>query len=829
MAAIPTATDSVDTAETGAGLPRVERASLRAEGSHVRARTAEPAMRARRRVIEYLKVLGLEDSELADGFAASCVEAAKAGGETEDRAGAAMRVAQARFTAWRDGSFEPGSSVDPLWLRAFLSAHPEAFFAAREKTRALAASFGDPSTGSAPKPSQFREQRLEKARFPRWIAGLLPALVGSAVVTTFLGMKLLATGFGALELAFLAVFSVLFVFVAIGFSTSILGLFSGAPSRLSGIPTVLPPDQDLLRTVLVVPVYHESAEHVFAAVLAMRESLLGSARVGTFEIFVLSDSQDPLIAADEERAFRRVSAVCADDIPVYYRRRSRNLRQKAGNIAEFFERFGHRYKYALILDADSLMAGSTVVELVRRMEASPEVALLQAPIQPVQGETLLARSIQWASSISGPLLTRGLAVWAGSTGNYYGHNALVRVRAFLDCCALPTLAGEPPLGGHILSHDFVEAALLRRRGYAVRMATDLGGSYEGLPPTLGEYVARDRRWCQGNLQHLRVASSAGLAPMSRIHMLLGAGAYLASPLWLAFLVLGLGVSRGGEVPRDVILGSWIATAALLMGPRLFGVARALTNSALRRAHGGSFALLASAAAETAFSALLAPLMMLHHTKIVLSILLGRSVRWGRQGRHARAGLSAAVRGELPATILGLGVGGGLLSTNPSLALWVGPVWVPLCLSIGISMLASSARVGRFLARCRVLLVPSETEPDEVIERVEHLRAVTVSDAAGRFRDLVLDPVLVAAHLKRLEAGESSLTAPPALDPEELEHCRRALRVGPGGLTGQELSYLLGRPNCLRHLHAEAWCSWPVESWEVSRDRPQLPPLGSVGS
>lgn len=817
--AVGTSAVPVAKSDVATGSVHLRTGSGFSQSSYIRVKASDPRERAARRVVEYLKVVGLPDSEQVWEFALGLVGET---GESADKlAEAAMRLAQARVAEWRAAVFDGDAPPDPLWLRAFFEAKPEAFFALPDEARALARSFGDPVTGAPPRANRFEPQSLEKVRFPRWLLGLLPALFAAGAATFVLAGKVGTAAPEPLRLLFLGLFFPLLSFVLIGLSTSIMGLFASTPKRLSNIPPVLRPEEGELRTALILPVYHESAEHVFAAVLAMRESLLASERIGEYEIFVLSDSRDPLIAADEERAFRRVAAVGDDTIPVYYRRRSKNTRQKAGNLEEFFERFGHRYRYAVVLDADSVMVGPTIVELVRRMEATPETALMQAPIEPIGGETVLARSVQWASSVSGPLLLRGLSAWAGASFNYYGHNAILRVRPFLECCALPALAGEPPLGGHILSHDFVEAALLRRKGYAVRAAPDLGGSYEGLPPTLQEFVARDRRWCQGNLQHLRIAVSAGLAPMSRVHMVLGAFAYLAGPIWLLFLATGLALTMTEAMSVEVIIQSWMVTGALLLGPRVLGILRVFSRKESRRAHGGGLRLIGSGLVELLFSAALAPLMMIHHTAIVLSILLGRSVRWGGQGRRARAGLAAAARSEWFSMLLGVGLGGVLLGFAPTMALWLSPVWVPLAASIPIAALASSASLGNALRRARLLAVPSETVPDPVAERVEHLRAVTVSDSAGRFRDLILDPVLVTAHLSRKGA---SLEGSRELSRDDLELCRRALRAGPASLQQSEIDRLLESPACVRFLHAEAWCAWPVESWEISRDRPQLPPV-----
>jgi membrane glycosyltransferase len=533
---------------------------------------------------------------------------------------------------------------------------------------------------------------------------------------------------------------------------------------------------------------------------------------------VLSDSRDPALAAEEERSFRRVAFSAGTRIPIFYRRRKHNTRHKAGNLAEFFERWGHRYTYAIVLDADSLMEGGTVLELVRRMHASPRLALLQAPIELHGAETLFARVLQFSASLFGPIFTAGLAAWSGARGNYYGHNAIVRVEAFLDCCALPTLAGKPPFGGDILSHDFVEAALLCRGGWEVRIAADLSGSFEGLPPAIPAYVARDRRWCQGNLQHLRVACARGLHPISRLHLLLGACAYLESPAWLCFVALGVGLSHVSATPFSAI--AWLvaaATALWLLGPQLLGLVAALRDGERSRGHGGRARLLLGFVVQLLLGACLAPLIMLHRTRIVLSLLLGQSVRWGSQDRAHTPGLIRYVRSEGLTMALGIAASCALWFWSPDLFLWLSPVWIPWTLAVPLAWLLSSRFAGDWARRLGCLIVPSEIQPHELRERADTLRALTAPDDSARFRDLVLDPVLASAHLAQLE-GASSRPTTEAL----MQLRQRALRTGPAGLSPRERSMLASDAASMRWLHGEAWRHWPVESWQVARERPQVP-------
>lgn len=802
-----------------------ELASEREKESHVRSRSSDGLARAERRVAEYLRTLGLLRAERVDQLAGQFADIA-------DSPEHAVELAQRAVDHFMLEVFgEHAADVDPLWLRAFIAECPELFLGSAAEARKVSARFGDPRVFRPSVHAQFQEQELRRVRVPSWLFGIGFAAVATLTASGAVVYGLSEDGLGVAEVLWAGLFAVLFGLGAIGFTVALTGFLVGLRRRERPVqqdaaePGDTAAQPALPRSALVMPIYEEDAEQVFAGLAAMRESLAHTPGGDAFEIFVLSDSRRPEQVAEEERAFRRVARLPVPvNIPVFYRRRAINERQKAGNLSEFFERFGHRYEYAVVLDADSLMRGDTLVEMLRRMEASPTLALLQAPLSLHAGSTLFSRSQQLASSVCGPLFTRGLGHLAGPHGNYYGHNAAIRVRAFLDCCSLPVLEGQPPLGGHILSHDFVEAALLCRAGWEVRMADDLEGSWEELPATLPDYVARDRRWCQGNLQHLRVALAEGFKPMSRLHMWVGAGAYLAGPAWLAFIVLGavLAAGKAGPlVPAVIALPVTLATAMLLLGPRILGVVSTLSNTAQRKGHGGVLRVVLSGLFELVLGSLLAPLMMVHHTKIVLSIVTGGSVRWGAQNRRGRGKFGQLARGEVFGTLLGVATAACLWVMAPGLLLWLAPIWAPLALSIPIVLFVSSTRVGELIMKTGLFAVPSETHPDDLLLRAHEMCALTAADEAARFRDLVLDPLLLSAQLKKLDAHKPEGVANIAQ--VELAHMvKRALRVGPAALTDAERKALSEDPESLRVLHREAWRRWPVESWQLARDVPHLP-------
>src|SRR5262245_48446055 len=370
----------------------------------------------------------------------------------------------------------------------------------------------------------------------------------------------------------------------------------------------------------------------------------------------------------------------------------------------------------IVLDADSLMTGDTIVRLAAAMEKFPHVGLIQTLPVVVNSDTLFARVQQFAGRVYGPTVARGIAWWHGSEGNYWGHNAIIRVRAFADSAGLPLLAGPKPFGGHILSHDFVEAGLMRRAGWAIYMAPHVRGSYEECPPTLTDFAARDRRWCQGNLQHIGVVPGKGLHWVSRLHLLMGIGSYLTSPLWLLFLVLGIALAlqaqfiRPEYFPRgfslfpqwpaqDPVRAAWVfaGTMGILFLPKLLGFIATAFRRSERRGCGGGARLAISTLAEAIMSALIAPIMMLMQSKAVLDVLLGRDAGWLAQ----RRGLGGPIRGELVrsygrATLLGTALGISAYVVSPSLFLWMIPVVLGLLLAIPIAAASSSHRLGSAL-------------------------------------------------------------------------------------------------------------------------------------
>ena len=208
--------------------------------------------------------------------------------------------------------------------------------------------------------------------------------------------------------------------------------------------------------------------------------------------------------------------------------------------------WGAAYEAMLVLDADSLMTGTAINRLADELSTDPAAGLIQSFPMLIGAETVFARLQQFSNIAYGWLLAEGLAKWAKGEGNYWGHNAIIRTRAFAASAGLPHLRARDGSDELIMSHDFVEAGLLRRAGWRVEFLPRVTGSYEETPGTLIDYVLRDQRWCRGNLQHLRLLGTAGLHPVSRFHMFHGAVAYLLSPAWFCLLIFWALLGKDAE-------------------------------------------------------------------------------------------------------------------------------------------------------------------------------------------------------------------------------------------------------------------------------------------
>ncbi len=482
-------------------------------------------------------------------------------------------------------------------------------------------------------------------------------------------------------------------------------------------------DATPMNVALLVPAYNEDPGRVFANASAMLKSLEETASVHSFSLFVLSDTRDTSAAADEVAMFKRTKHLLPG-ASLFYRRRVDNVGRKAGNIEEWVRRWGGAYEAMVVLDADSIMEGQTIARLADEMACDPSAGLIQTVPRLIKTNTLFGRLQQFATAAYGQTLARGFASWFVGESNYWGHNAIIRTSAFATSAGLPNLKGSGPFGGVVMSHDFVEAALLRRAGWKVRLLPDLGGSFEETPPSLIDHVVRDQRWCQGNLQHVGVVGAAGLHPLSRFHLVHGIMAYMAAPLWLLFIFLGLfttvdpmasifAVDHWQSLSRSLTINSdmtpmqliFSVTLGVLLLPKVLGFLNHVLDHRQARSWGGRCRIGASFLLEVLLSAAVAPVLMVQQTLAVLRTLAGQEQGWNGQRRTAvRDSFGDLLRIHAVETVLGLGLLYGIVAGV--ITLWLAPVVTGLVLAAPLSSLLAQ-RPPRLFERLGLLTAPEQ--------------------------------------------------------------------------------------------------------------------------
>jgi membrane glycosyltransferase len=525
----------------------------------------------------------------------------------------------------------------------------------------------------------------------------------------------------------------------IGFAAG--SVLAGASKRRDSPSDTL--QGDLPLTALVMPIYNEDPTRTAAALQAMAEALKVQGVHGSFEIVIISDSTNADAWIRETLGVERLRAALREIMPVWYRRRRQNIARKAGNVEDFVTRWGGRYQHMIVLDADSLIDAPTLKRLVEMMQADPNLGILQTAPQLIGAKTFFGRLQQFAACVYGPVISRGLAAWSGDSGNYWGHNAIIRVAAFAQHCGLPKLKGRQPFGGYVLSHDFVEAALMRRGGFKVRMATDCGGSWEESPPSLIDIAIRDRRWAQGNLQHMKILGTAGLRLVSRMHLGVGIMSYLSSPLWLVMIAIGFAITVQSHLIRpeyfnhdfqlfptwprfDVALMMalfWFSMVVLLI-PKLLGFIRALVSPRIRRGAGGVIGVSASVLLEAILSALYAPILMMIQSRHVFEVFMGRDSGWKPQRRDSGSTTwRDAWYFHRRHMVLSAATAVIVYFLSPSLLAWVSPALLGLFLAVPLSRVSGSEGLGRFLEKFALLRTPEELHaPALVMRRQELLNA-----------------------------------------------------------------------------------------------------------
>jgi membrane glycosyltransferase len=644
---------------------------------------------------------------------------------------------------------------------------------------------------------------------------LLALSLAPAIYATYLMSGLLPNESSSIaEKALLAVFAILSCWLAAGFWTAMMGfavLLRGGDrhlvSRSAGGSGPLP---DEARTAVVMPICNEDVKRVFAGLRATIESVDRAGGLAHFDFYILSDSSEPDACVGELDAWNALRETLGGDARLFYRRRERRVKRKSGNIDDFCRRWGALYRYMVVLDADSVMSGECLSTLVRLMEARPDAGIIQTAPRAVGRDTLHARIQQFANQVYGPLFTAGLHYWQLGESHYWGHNAIIRLEPFMKHCVLAPLPGRDALAGEILSHDFVEAALMRRAGFGVWIAYDLPGSYEEMPANLIEEVGRDRRWCHGNLMNARLMFAPGMHPVHRTVFLTGALAYVSAPLWAGFLLLSTWVlvTNAHADPEYFVIPnqlfplwpSWnpkdalallAAVASMLFLPKLLAALVAGARDA--QAFGGLLRLVTSVVLEFVVSALLAPIRMLFHTQFVLAALAGWAIQWKSPKREdASTSFREAIDRHGWQTLVGAAWVGVVAWQAPVFLPWIAPVAAGLLLAVPLSALMSRTSPGIGARAAGLFVTPDETAPTPEVTATAHYAGA--ARPQPRFADAVLDPDLFLV-VRQAARRRSPLAAARRQRCVEL-----ALLSGPEALAPAERRLLLGDDEALSMLY-----------------------------
>jgi membrane glycosyltransferase len=590
-----------------------------------------------------------------------------------------------------------------------------------------------PFTAYSVSPAEQRRRTVLALR--RTIFFILVAVSTFIAGSTFATI-LSADGLTPLSWIIIGIFIFLFGWISFNFWTVIFGFVVALRKTDDELPLSreAQPIAQETRIALVMPVYNEEMARIYSALRATYDSLKETGQLERFDIYILSDSTQSDFILMEETAW---SELCRDVDGfgrIFYRRRKLRIHKKSGNVSDFCRRWGSQYKYMVIFDADSLMEGDLLVRMVNVMEARGDIGILQTAPMAVNQISLVSRLQQFASHLYGPLFFAGLRFWQLDESGYWGHNAIVRVAPFMRYCALPHLSGKPPFGGEILSHDFVEAALMRRAGWGVWLAYELEGSYEELPPSLFEELERDRRWCQGNIQHLRLMFMKGISFGYQLLFLIGNLFYFSSLLLLLLLLL-MTVHAIADFFHTVVYFSperslfphWplqyrelsihllMVTAMFLLVPKILSVLLISLSPHKMARFGGFMRLSTSVVLETIFSMLLAPLRMIFHAWYVVLNLLGPKLVWTPQSRRSRKiSFIKAFRAYWPG-MLGAFVWSVIAyEVNKTLFWWVSAIVIPLLFAVPISVTFSNPSLGLFFRNHGLFLTPVETVPSKVL-------------------------------------------------------------------------------------------------------------------
>ncbi len=550
----------------------------------------------------------------------------------------------------------------------------------------------------------------------------------SAVALTMAGLIWLAVialspgGFGKVDLLLVVLFAVTLPWYVIGFWNATIGLlimrFARDPvAAVTPVVGRVRGDEPITAsTAIAMCIRNESPDRVLRHLTPLMEGIAARGAGQHFHVYILSDTSDPAIAVAEDRQFAELATAWRDKLPVTYRRRAQNTGFKAGNVRDFCERWGANHDFALMLDADSVMTADAVLRLVRVMQIDPRIGILQSLVIGMPSASAFARIFQFGMRLGMRSYTIGSSWWQGDCGPYWGHNALVRIAPFMEHCHLPALDEDALIGGHVLSHDQIEAVLMRRAGYEVRVVAYEGDSFEQNPPTLVEYIRRDLRWCQGNMQYWHFVHLPGLRPMSRYQLVFAILMFVGAPAWIGMLLIGTVAAAMAPTPADFMrwdagLPLLILVLAMWFAPNIATAIDIMSRSELRRAFGGGARFMLSVLITIVFVILLSSVQWASHTVFLGRLLSGRTIGWGSQTRDDHTIPWDDAWGYFwPQTLIGLAPVLLLAATAPSAIPWALFIAGGPLLSVPFAVITSNPAVGRALIAAGLDRLPEETNP-----------------------------------------------------------------------------------------------------------------------
>ncbi len=659
---------------------------------------------------------------------------------------------------------------------------------------------------------------------PRRIARTRRATFFSFVgLGTFVGVWLMFVflaehGLRWSELALLMVFIPLYYQLNVGFWTALFGVWlmnRPKPDPLDLWRSLTPEDHEQpisASTAIIMPIFNEDVTRVYEGLRAIYLSLEQTGQSKNYDFFILSDSTDTSKWIEEQTAWLELCRQLNAFGRIFYRKRRKPINRKSGNVSDFCRRWGKRYRYMVVLDADSLMSGGLLTAMVRIMEKNPGIGIVQTFPKQIAADTLLGRVMQFAQALYGPPFMAGLDYWQCGEANFWGHNAIIRLEPFIKECALPALPGKEPFGGHILSHDFVEAALMRKAGYAVRLLPTTRGSYEEGPPTLVDMLKRDRRWCQGNMQHFWLLFAKGWHPMSRINFFHGILSYASSLLWFLFLVFATFLAAtpvAHESPQALLAEQILLslTVMLIFLPKTVILLDELITGRMFKPVKLRITTFFSSLLDTVVFTLMAPVLMVFHSQFVVYTVIGKGVRWVTQRRKMDGGVDWMEIFVTFAPLAGLAIAWGVIGyfVSAGFLLWISPILCSLLLAIPVAAVISGKRSGlRFL----MFLTPEEDEPPTVLQTLQE----NLTEIQGRSQlqpelekhyglmQVCLDPYVNGLHVSLLRRRRNI-----DVSRSYLQHiARRLIKEGPQALKPQEIKAIIHDTDTMSNLHYRLW-------------------------